>query len=292
MTSTLVLLLTSVIWGFSFVAQVEGSRAMGALTYNTGRFMIGAVALLPVILLFERKRGRPGELRDTLRYGAITGSVLFIAITLQQYGIELTQAAGKAAFITGLYTVLTPLFAVFLGKKPGLLTGLGAVSAFAGLYFLSVPDGLGSVALGDILLIACAVCWAVHIMLIDAYAPRVRPFRLSFVQFGACAALSAVSMLFFEQPEIAQLQAGLMPLLYGGLMSSAVAYTLQIICQRDVEPSKAAIIYSLEALFAAIGGFLLLGELMGWKGYLGAALMFVGILLSQMKTRQSPSAAI
>jgi len=284
--SSLLLFLTSFIWGVAFVAQVQGMEFMGAFTYGGVRFAMGTLSLLPVVLLFERKRGAPGEAKQTLLYGTLAGVVLFIASTLQQYGILLTQSAGKSGFITGLYTVLTPIFSIVLGKKPGLLTGLGAVSAFAGLYFLSAPEGLGRVSLGDGLLVGGAVFWTVHIMVVDAFAPRVRPIRFSAVQFAVCAGLSLISMALFEQPTMAALWAGRVPLLYGALLSVGVAYTLQIVGQRHVEPSKAAIIFSLESLFAALGGFLLLHEVLGWKGYLGGALMFLGIVLSQVKVKK------
>ncbi|MDR2687328.1 MAG: DMT family transporter, partial [Oscillospiraceae bacterium] len=188
--SFLCLFLTAAIWGFAFVAQVRGMEYMGVFTYGGVRFAMGALSLLPVILLFERRRGRPGEAKQTLLYGSLAGAVLFAASALQQYGILLTQSAGKSGFITGLYTVLTPVFSIALGKKPGLLTGLGAVSAFAGLYFLSAPEGLGRVGLGDGLLVAGAVFWTFDIMVVDAYAPRVRPIRFSAVQFAVCALLS------------------------------------------------------------------------------------------------------
>jgi len=288
--SSLCLFLTSIIWGFAFVAQVQGMEFMGSLTFGGVRFALGALSLLPVILLFERGRGAAGEFKQTLRTGALTGVILFAASTLQQYGILLTQSAGKSGFITGLYTVLTPIFSIALGKKPGLLTGLGAVSAFAGLYFLSAPEGLGRVTLGDGLLVAGAVFWTLHIMAVDAFAPRVRPIRFSAVQFAVCATLSLIAMALFEQPTFGALWAGRVPLLYGAFLSVGVAYTLQIVGQRHVEPSKAAIIFSLESLFAALGGFLLLREVMGWKQYLGGALMFLGIVLSQMKRKKKANA--
>ena len=284
--SSLCLFLTAAIWGFAFVAQVQGMDYMGSLTYGGVRFAIGTLSLLPVILLFERRRGAPGETKQTLLYGSLAGVILFAASTLQQYGILLTQSAGKSGFITGLYTVLTPIFSIALGKKPGLLTGLGAVSAFAGLYFLSAPEGLGRVTLGDGLLVAGAVFWTLHIMVVDAFAPRVRPIRFSSVQFAVCAILSLLAMSLFEQPTVGALWAGRAPLLYGALLSVGVAYTLQIVGQRHVEPSKAAIIFSLESLFAALGGFLLLREVLSWKGYLGGGLMFLGIVLSQVKVKK------
>ena len=289
--STLCLFLTSIIWGFAFVAQIQGVEHMGSLTYGGVRFAMGALALLPVSLLLE---GRPSreELKLTLKYGGLTGLVLFAASTLQQFGIELTGSAGKAGFITGLYTVLTPVFSIFLGKRPTKLTILGAACAFAGLYFLSAPEGLGRVSLGDILLVSCAVFWTLHIMAVDALAPKVKPIRFSIVQFAVCSILSLVSMSIFEQPTMAGIWAGRVPLLYGALLSVGVAYTLQIVGQRHVEPSRAAIIFSLESLFAALGGFLLLREVMGWKQYLGGALMFLGIVLSQVKTAKKKEKAL
>ena len=285
--SILLLLTTSVVWGFAFVAQVRGMDYMGSLTYGGVRFAMGALSILPLILLFERKRATPEERRLTWKYGALAGVVLCVASNLQQFGVALTGSAGKAGFITGLYTVLTPLFGIALGKKPAKLTLLGAVSAFAGLYFLSTPNGFGRITLGDGLLVVCAVFWTFHIMVVDAYAVKVRPLRFSFVQFAVCAALTLAGMALFEAPTVAALRAGMMPLLYGGFLSVGVAYTLQIVGQRRVEPAKAAIIFSLESLFAAVGGFLLLREQLGWKGYLGGGLMMLGILLSQVRRKKA-----
>ena len=289
--SSLILLLTAIIWGGAFIAWVEGAQSMGAFTFVSVRFAIGALALAPLILIFERKGGSlHGEWKLTLRYGAMAGTVVFIASVLQQYGIELTGEAGRAGFINGLYVVFVPLFGlIFFRKKLSLISALGTIFAFAGLYFLSVSDGFGSIATGDIFKFAGAIFWTAHIMMIDAFAPRVRPLRLAMVQFATCSILAGVCMFIFEQPQVSQLQAGLIPLLYGGLLSAATAYTLQAVFQRNVEPAKAAIIYSMESLFAALFGFLLLGEVMGWRGYLGGALMLVGITLSQLKrsTRQA-----
>ena len=283
--SPFLLLITSVIWGFAFVAQVDGMQFMGPFTYTGVRFALGAAALIPAILILERGP-RQGEWRATLKYGAIIGLLLFAASNLQQIGIDITQSVGKAGFITGLYTVLVPVFSIAFGKKPTVLTGLGTVAAFAGLYFLSAPEGLRHVTLGDGVLMLCAVIWTFHIMAIDAFGPRVRPLRMSAVSFAVCAVLSLITMAIFEQPSLGGLHAGLAPLLYGGLLSVGLAYTLQVVGQPNVEPSKAAIIFSLESLFAALGGFLLKDELLGWKGYLGGGLMFLGILLSQMKIKK------
>ncbi|MCL2106391.1 MAG: DMT family transporter [Oscillospiraceae bacterium] len=280
------LFLTALIWGLAFVAQVEGTQHMGDLTFGGGRFAIGALSLLPVILLFERKPGGREELRRTLLYGAIGGGVLFIASTLQQYGITLTQSAGKSGFITGLYTVFTPILGIFLGRKTSLTTWLGAAAAVMGLYLLSAPSDMNRFGLGDALLLIGAVFWAAHILVVDRLASRVRPIRFSAVQFTACSLISWAAAIPVDAPRFSQLQAGLLPLLYCGLLSTGVAYTLQIVGQRHVEPTRAAIIFSLETLFSALGGFLFLHEFLGWKGYLGGALMFLGIILSQLKRKE------
>ncbi|MCL2194998.1 MAG: DMT family transporter [Oscillospiraceae bacterium] len=282
-----ILLSTSLMWGFSFIAQVEGSRAMGPMTFMGGRFVLAALALIPLIFLFERRQKLPNELKLTLLYGCIMGVVVFIAGNLQQAGITMTQEAGKAAFINGLYTVLVPIFGIVLGKKPTLFTALGAAFAMVGLYLLSMGDGFGGIETGDLLMMAGTIFWAIHIMSISAFSPNVQPLRLTFVQFAVTGLLSTIGMFMFEQPEVAQFSAGLWPLLYGGLIASAAAYTLQMFFQRHVDASKAAIIYSMESLWAAVGGFLLLGEVMQPRGYIGGALMICAIILSQMQTKRS-----
>ncbi|MDR3314480.1 MAG: DMT family transporter [Oscillospiraceae bacterium] len=286
------LFLTSLIWGFAFVAQVRGLEFMGSLTFGGVRFAMGALSLLPVILLFERHSGGRAKTRQTLLYGALGGVALFIASTLQQYGIQYTGSAGKAGFITGLYIVLVPLFGIALGRKPPWLTWVAALFACAGRFFLSLPkessiaDGFGGFGRGEAMLLIGAVFWALHILLVDHLAIRVTPIRFSAVQFAVCAVLSLAAAFLFETPSWAGIRAGAVPLLYGGLLSVGVAYTMQIVGQRHVEPARAAIIFSLESLFAALGGVLLLREAMGWKGWLGGALMFVGILLAQSAPRK------
>jgi drug/metabolite transporter (DMT)-like permease len=281
------LLGTSLMWGFSFIAQVEGSRAMGPMTFMGGRFVLAALALVPLIFLFERRQKLPNELRLTLLFGCLTGVVVFIAGNLQQAGLGMTQQAGKAAFINGLYTVLVPIFGIVLKKKPTLFTALGAAFAMGGLYLLSMEGGFGGVSRGDALMMLGTIFWAMHIMMISAFSPRVQPLRLTFVQFAVTGLLSTAGMFLFEQPEIAQFSAGLWPLLYGGLISSATAYTLQMFFQRHVDAPKAAIIYSMESLWAAVGSFLLLGEVMQPRGYLGGALMITAIILSQIKNKNA-----
>ncbi|MDR2647189.1 MAG: DMT family transporter [Oscillospiraceae bacterium] len=282
--SAAMLLLTALIWGFAFVAQVEGLAFMGSLTFGGIRFAMGAFSLLPLILIFER---RPGgvNIKKTLLYGLLGGVVLFCASTLQQYGIAYTQSAGKAGFITGLYTVLVPIIGIFMGRKTRPLTWLGALAALTGLYFLSMKGGKLSFGFGDILLLIGAVFWAFHILIVDQFASQVPPLRFSITQFFVCGVLSLAGAFIFEKPSVNGILTGWQPLLYGGIASVGVAYTLQIVGQRHVEPARAAIIFSLETLFAALGGVLLLHEFLGWRGYFGGALMFLGIVLAQLGAR-------
>ncbi|MCL2351254.1 MAG: DMT family transporter [Firmicutes bacterium] len=287
---TLCLFLTAVIWGLAFVAQRVGADYLGPFTFNGARFALGGLSLIPLIFIFERKSVYNGaQKRRAYTLGLGGGFILFAASSLQQFGVQITGSAGKSGFITGLYTVLVPIIGVFLGKKTSLLTWLGAVLAVAGLYFLSVlggNSGTGAAAgfgPGDVLLIIGAVFWAFHILFVDfSTAGGIAPLRFSATQFLVCSALSMASALVFEDVRLPGVLNAYVPLLYGGLASVGVAYTLQIFGQRYVEPARAAIIFSLETLFAAVGGALLLGERMRPPGYLGCALIFAGIIASQV----------
>ncbi|HPX68576.1 MAG TPA: DMT family transporter, partial [Bacillota bacterium] len=198
----------------------------------------------------------------------------------QQAGLAYTTA-GKAAFITGLYIVLVPLLGIFLKQRVGLNTWLGVVLAVSGLYFLSVNEDF-TIAFGDLLEIIGAFFWAVHILVIDYFTKKVDALRLSCAQFAMCSALSIIIALIFEDISVSGLSQAAIPILYGGLLSVGVAYTLQVVAQKHAKPSHAAIILSMEAVFAALGGALLLKENMGVRGYLGCALMFAGMLLTQV----------
>ncbi|GHU79539.1 transporter [Clostridia bacterium] len=284
--ATACLFLTAVIWGVAFVAQLVGMDYVGSFTYGGVRFALGALSLIPIIFIFERGAGDKARQRQTVLMGMGAGVILFAASSLQQFGIAITGSAGKAGFITGLYIVLVPIFGVFLGRKAGVLTWMGAVCACIGLYFLSVTDGLGSVGTGDAVLFIGAFFWAAHILWIDRFVPGVNPLRFSMVQFAVCSVLSMLCAFIFEDVRLANIIAGRMPILYGGILSVGVAYTLQIVGQRHVEPSKAAIIFSTESLFSAVGAALILGEIMSGRGYLGCALIFCGIILSQIVVRR------
>jgi drug/metabolite transporter (DMT)-like permease len=288
----LCLLLTSLIWGFAFSAQKEAVRFMGNFTFGGARFLLGALSLLPVVLLFERKSGGRKRMRKTLLYGTVGGTVLFFASALQQFGIDMTSA-GKAGFITALYIILVPVFGVALKRRPPRTTWVAALLAFSGLFFLSLPresgilEGFGGFGLGDGLLLIGAAFWAVHILVVDRLAARVTPLRFSMVQFAVCGLLGSAAAVLFEEPRFSGIAAGWQPLFYCAFLSVGAAYTLQSIGQRHVTPARAAILFSLEALFGALGGILFLREVMGWKGWLGGGLMFAGILLAQV-TPQTP----
>lgn len=285
MRSNMLLMLTAAIWGFAFVAQRLGMQYVGAFTFNGVRFALGSISLIPLIIYFRRKKAveQTDETASTsaLIPGLIAGSVLFIGASLQQIGLVYTTA-GKAAFITGLYIVIVPMLGIFLKQRIGMNTWLGVVLAVVGLYFLSVNEDF-SIAKGDLLEIIGAFFWASHILVIDYFTKKVDALELSFVQFAACSVLSMATALIFEDIVISGLGQALVPILYGGLFSVGIAYTLQVVAQKHAKPSHAAIILSMETVFAAIGGALLLSENLGGRGYFGCALMFAGMLLTQVK---------
>ncbi|MCD4713228.1 MAG: DMT family transporter [Clostridiales bacterium] len=275
------LLLTAAIWGFGFVAQRVGAQFIGAFTFNGIRFALGSLSLLPLIYYFGKKS--PQEkitFKKTILPGMIIGSVLFVASTLQQVGVAYTTA-GNAGFITGLYMVFVPLFGIFLRQKIGKNAWVGVFVALAGLYLLSVNENF-TIAFGDLLVLIAAIFWALHILSIDKFAKEVDSLKLSSIQFATCSILSLISALMFETVTVAGLTGSMIPLLYGGLLSVGVAYTLQVVAQKDAKPSHAAIILSMESVFGAIGGALLLSESMSARGAVGCALILAGILISQI----------
>ena len=280
--SMLLLLLTAMVWGFAFVAQRTGSEHVGAFVFNGVRFALGALSLIPVILIFEREKFDKKKMLNTLKYGAIVGAVLFTASAFQQFGIEITGSAGKAGFITGLYTVLVPIVAFVLYKqRNGINVWLGAVIAVVGLFLLSVSDDL-TIGVGDLVLLGGALFYTMHIISIDRFVDKVSPLKFSAVQFATCAVLNLVMALFFDTYDMNAIKAALVPILYGGIGSVGVAYTLQVVAQKNVAPTPAAIIMSTEAMFSAIGGALILNETMTLRGYFGCALIFCGIILAQL----------
>lgn len=280
--STILLFLTAIIWGFAFVAQRVGAEYVGAFTFNGIRFILGTLSLVPVILIFEKEKFDKEKFKKTLVSGFFAGVVLFIASTLQQFGVEITGSAGKAGFLTGLYIVLVPLIRFIMGKKTSVLTFFGAIFAVVGLFFLCMTGDEISFGIGDIVLIIGAFFWAGHILVVDKFVNNVSPLKFSMIQFFVCGFLSIIFALFTEDIELSAIQSAGIPILYGGFMSVGVAYTCQILGQKDADPTFASIVFSTESVFSAIGGAIILHEIMSGRGYLGCVLIFIGIILSQL----------
>ncbi|HWR42376.1 DMT family transporter [Sporomusa sp.] len=285
--SNLLLLLAAAIWGLAFVAQRVGMEHVGPFTFNGIRFALGSLSLLPLIFHYRKK---PEQIqgncsREAVRAGILAGLVLFTAASLQQIGLIYTTA-GKAAFITCLYIVLVPILGIFLKHYVSITTWLSSVLALVGLYLLCVKENF-SISYGDFLQLVGAVFWSVHILLIDHFANRVDVLKLSFFQFITCGILSLVTAFWLETMTVEGLAGALIPILYGGIFSVGIAYTLQVIGQKYSPPSHAAIILSMETVFATVGGFLLLDERLGFKELVGCALMLAGMLLTQLQSMRS-----
>ncbi len=277
------LLFTAAIWGFAFVAQRMGMDHVGPFTYNGVRFALGGLSLVPLLWLGRGAPGpivRPAGRRFFLLAGGATGCVLFIAASLQQVALVYTTA-GKAGFITCLYVVIVPLCGLLWGKRPAAGTLLGAVLATAGLYLLSVV-GSFEMAYGDFLVLLSAFFWSAQVLMIAWLSPRSRPVLLAFYQFVVCALLCLATAAWVESPSWAGVRAAALPILYGGVLSVGVAYTLQVVAQRDAHPAHASILMSLEAVFAALGGWMILGEVLSVRALIGCGLMLSGMLLSQL----------
>ncbi|THB68714.1 MAG: DMT family transporter [Desulfovibrio sp.] len=284
--ANLLLLLTALIWGCGFVAQRMGTDHVGPFTFNGVRFALGACVLIPVML--RVKMAPPAYLSKASawkRYllgGGLAGAALFAGATLQQIGI-MTTTAGKAGFITGLYVVMVPLMGLAFKQRPGLGTWIGAVLAVAGMYLLSVTESF-SLTPGDTFVLIGAVFWAVHVLVIGWLSPRMDPIRLAAAQFGACSVLSLIAAASTESITFSGLAGASGALLFSGLVSVGVAYTLQVVAQRQAKPAHAAIILSLEAAFAALAGWLFLNEILTMKEFLGCGLMLGGMLASQLRS--------
>ncbi|NMM63750.1 DMT family transporter [Clostridium sp. P21] len=290
--SNLLLLLAATIWGFAFVAQVVGGKYIGAFTFNAVRFALGSISLIPLILFYndsEKKHEHFKELKKAFWPGIIVGIFIFLGSSFQQVGIAYTTA-GKAAFITGLYIVIVPIFGVFLKQHININNWIGVIVAVIGLYFLCITDKF-SISYGDFLQLICAFFFAVQILLIDNFSKKLNILKLAFIQFVTCSMLSLVSALFVEKISMSSILLAAVPILYGGILSCGVAYTLQIVAQKNAEPSQAAIIMSMEAVFGSIGGVLILKESIGIRGAWGCALMLMGMLLAQINIKKKDNSS-
>lgn len=291
----ILLLITAVLWGMAFVAQTAAADDVGPFTFNASRNFVGAAFLCGVIAWRKRSGSDKAPRTDGEGYsrrtlvvaGVACGVLLCVASYLQQSGISSyppeAAASGRSGFVTATYMVMVAVMGVFVGKRPHPLVAVSVVVAMAGMYLLCVPDGLGSVYVGDWLVLACAFGFALHIIVIDRYT-QVDGVRLSRVQLLVAGSISLVCALLFENPEPASLLAALVPILYAGICSDGIAYTLQIVAQQTTDPTVASIIMSLESVFAALGGWLLLQESLSAVELFGCTLVFAAVLLSQAPT--------
>lgn len=285
--SELLLLLAAIIWGFAFVAQKVGMDSLGPMAYNGIRFLVGSISLLPIIYFQGRKKNNPKYTKirhiKLWKAGIVSGLVLFAAASIQQFGIVYTTA-GNAGFITSLYVVLVPVFGLLFKHKVNIQTWIGAIVALGGLYLLSVNNGL-TLVIGDALVLVSAIFWAAQVLLASYYSTKVDIIKLATIQFALTGTLSLVISFFTETYGFQDIYNAMIPILYGGIMSVGIAFSLQLIAQKNVIPSHAAIILSTESLFAALGGWILLNEKLTPTEVTGAALMFLGIILSQLKRK-------
>lgn len=301
--SPLLLLLTAAIWGVAFVAQSVGMDYVKPFTFNGVRSLLGAAVLVPVIFLLGRDKGgrgssserreeHSGETADHGKRkgpentkilwlgGILCGLCLCVASSLQQIGIQYTTA-GKAGFLTAMYIIIVPVLGLFVGKRFSPSLGISIALATVGLYLLSIKDGF-RIGTGDIYVIICAVVFALHIMVIDYFAPKCDGVKLSCIQFLVCGILCMIVALIFEKPQLGQILDAWLPITYAGVMSCGVAYTLQIIGQKDMKPTVASLILSLESVISVLAGWAILHQSLSARELIGCVIMFAAIILAQL----------
>lgn len=298
----MLLLLTAAIWGVAFVAQSVGMDYVGPFTFNAVRSLLGGIVLIPCIVLLKRinagskdtagvaecESGDPAGQRKVLLTGGVAcGVLLCIASNLQQFGIMYTSV-GKSGFITAMYIVLVPVLGIFLKKKAGIKIWCSVAIAVGGLYLLCMTDSGFSIQKGDLLLLLGAVIFSFHILTIDYFSPKVDGVKMSCIQFFTCGILSMVCMFLFEQPQIGAILQAWMPIVYAGVLSCGVAYTLQIVGQKGMNPTVASLILSMESVISVIAGWLILHQKLSGRELLGCVLMFAAIILVQLPERKRP----
>lgn len=301
----LILLTTAIIWGSSFIAQEVGG-GIGAFTFMGSRSLVGAVTLLPVILVsdfIKRRRGgadsseNSGGVNPTLLLGgALCGFMMFVATNLQQFGMNLGTNSGKAGFITTLYIIIVPIIGLFIGKKASKIIWACAAVSVAGLFLLCNLDDMSSFCVGDALVFLCAIAFAGHISIVDHFAPRVDCLKMSCIQLLVCSVLSMAAAFIFESPDISEILDNFFPIFYSGFMSSGIAYTLQMVGQRYTRPTLASMIMSLESVFAMISNivFPLISASMApyfpsGREIFGCVLIFAAIIVAQLKDTGVPA---
>lgn len=290
---SLLLLLTAAIWGVAFVAQSVGMDYVEPFTFNAVRSTIGGIVLLPCIALLKKVNGgqkpaaaeKKADQKTLILGGVICGILLCIASNLQQFGIQYTTV-GKAGFITAMYIVLVPVLGIFLKKKAGIKIWCGVLLAVFGLYMLCMTDGSFSLQKGDLLTLLCAIAFSFHILAVDYFAPLVDGVKMSCIQFFTSGILSGICMFLFEEPKLEMILAAWLPILYAGALSCGVAYTLQIIGQKGMNPTVASLIMSMESVISVIAGWAILGQALSKRELLGCALMFAAIILVQLPDRK------
>lgn len=299
--SVVLLFSTAIIWGFAFVAQVSGSAHVDSYTFNALRFLLGGISLIPVVAITDLKARKDTvstqtdlsqDGRDTKKLliaSVICGLLLFMASALQQSGAQITQSSGRSGFITSLYTVITPILYFFVFKKRVRFNvWIGALATIIGLFMLCMKSGEGfSFGKGELLLILCSVFFAVHILMVDVFVKNVNSLKLSMLQFIVCGFANLVFALIFDDIDISSILAAKWSILYCGLLSVGVGYTLQVVSQRISDPNFAAIVLSTESVFSAIGGVLFGIDSIEPLGYVGCFVIFCGIVFSQIEFKKS-----
>ena len=290
---SLLLLLTALIWGVAFVAQSVGMDYVGPFTFTASRSLIGAVVLLPVIWFRTRKETAVGteqkrpevdkhKKKNLLVGGIVCGVFLCIATNLQQIGLQYSTV-GKSGFVTAMYIVLVPILGIFLHKGIDIRKVISVILAVCGLYLLCMTDGTFSIGKGDIFTILCALAFSLQILSVDHFAPKVDCVKLASLQFLVCGICSCVPMILFEHPHFAQLAAAWMPILYAGILSNGVAYTLQIVAQKGLNPTVASLIMSLESVISVLAGWIILHQTLTKRELVGCVFMFAAIIIVQLK---------
>ncbi|WP_287991041.1 DMT family transporter [Ruminococcus sp.] len=280
---SIMLIITALIWGTAFVAQSKGMDYIGPFTYNALRTLLGGIVLIPVIALFRRSKSTQKNTpsKTTVKGGILCGTVLFAASSLQQAGISMTTA-GKAGFVTALYIIIVPVLGLFLGKRPRPVIWICAAGALAGFYLLCIKEDF-AVSGGDLLVLAGAVFFAVHIMVIDKFNDMgADGMVMACLQFFTAGTIMLICMFIFEKPVLSSISDAKLTILYTGIMSCGVAYTLQILGQRQTEPARATMLMSLESVFAALSGWVILNEKLSPREICGCALVFSAVLAAQL----------
>lgn len=286
--SSLLLLLAAFIWGIAFVAQSVGMDYMGPLSFNGARFLMGSLVLLPLVISRRKRNAGQGiktaDSKTAVVGGICCGLALCSASLFQQYGIMYTTV-GKAGFITTLYIIIVPFFGIFLKKKISGKVWAGAAVAAAGLYLLCMSEKF-ALGKGDTLVFVCAVLFSIHILVIDYFSPRADGVELSCIQFFTAGVVASIGALIFEQPRLQNFISGIIPLAYAGIFSCGVAYTLQIIGQKDSDPTVASLILSMESVFSVLAGWVILDQALSGRELFGCALVFAAVILVQLPDKK------